>query len=244
MKKSYAAFGFVVFVLCLIMIRGLTAQGEEGSKFNQLMKNAKEFNAEAAGNLSDWELLGRGELEFDEDENAFMLFETPGSAGVTVVSPETYGSDVTVTFMARPTTHASVNVVMLNVSDAGSGGDIVVPENYDGNFGFWTAGTVQNYLFAFHNAAHDRLPFIVKCPGFVTLAEGEKHHVEPGRWQKVEISRKDSILRLKVNGITVIETIDQDSENEIPGGKVCLRLRGTADALASCLFKNVVITEE
>ena len=84
----------------------------------------------------------------------------------------------------------------------------------------------------------------MKCPGFVTLAEGEKHHVGPGRWQKVEISRKGTTLTLIVNGITVVEAIDQDSEDIIPGGKVCLRLRGTADALASCLFKNVVITEE
>lgn len=243
-SKSILPYWFVLLSgLCLLGACGAESQDDSGqAKFGTLENAAKEYIAEAEGNLKEWELLGTGKLVFNEDENAFMLSETAGSVGVTLVSPDRYDTDVTVSFMAKPVTHASVNVVIINASDTTSGMDFHVPGDYDGGFGFWTEGNVQNYLFAFHNAAHDRLPFIVKCPGSAPIAEGEKHYMEPGRWQNVEITRRGTALSLKINGIAVVEGADRNSENGLPGGRICLRLRGTQDGLASCLFRNIEIT--
>ena len=35
---------------------------------------------------------------------------------------------------------------MLSVSDKNTGGDITVPDDYDGNFGFWTGDNVQDSI--------------------------------------------------------------------------------------------------
>ncbi len=242
-NRSYR-YALLAAGLCYLSACGGESRDKTGQpKFEALEKASKEYIAEADGNLTEWRLLGAGKLVFNEDENAFMLSETQGSVGVTLVSPEIYSGDVSVTFMAKPVTNASVNVVMINASDMRTGMDFSVPADHDGSFGFWTEGTVQSYVFAFHNAAHNRLPFIVKCPGMDPIAEGKKHHMEPGRWQKVEISRKGTVLSLKVNGITVVEGKDRNPGKELPGGRICFRLRGTPDSLASCLFKSVAITE-
>jgi len=131
---------------------------------------------------------------------------------------------------------------MISASDKDTGGDIQVPADYDGSFGLWTQGNVQNYLFAFHNAAHERLPFIVKDPGMEPLSEAEKH-VTGERWHDIEVGRNGANLSMKIDGALVAETKDPTAES-LPGGRVCFRLRGTPDAQASAWFKDVVIREE
>jgi len=198
-------------------------------------------NAVSIAEFAKWEFQGSGEVTVDETEDAVYMSEAEGSAGVTLVSPKSYGPDVTVRFDVKPATFESVNVVILSASDKNTGGDIQVPADYDGSFGFWTQGDVQNYIFAFHNAAHERLPFIVRDPGMELLGEADSHVVKED-WHTVEISRSGSRLSMKVDGAVIVEVTDTSGE-PLPGGKIGFRLRGTPDSVASAWFRNIVISE-
>ncbi len=189
--------------------------------------------------LAGWNFYGMGEIRLDDTENALMMTEHEGSAGVTLVSPKLYGPTVTVTFKVKPATPPTVNVVMLSASDIASGGPINVPADYDGGFGFWIDGNVQNYIFAFHNGAHSRFPFITKNPGSELLVEADSHATSE-TWHDVEIGRDGGMLWMKVDGATVVEA--DDTGTPLPGGHVCFRLRGTPDDVATAYFKDVVIT--
>ncbi|MCE5251766.1 hypothetical protein LLG96_16275 [bacterium] len=192
--------------------------------------------------LAKWPFYGIGNVSIDQAENALRVAESDSSKGVMLVSPESYASRVVVSFKVKPSTFESVNVVVISASDKTTGGDFLIPSDYDGNFGFWTQENVQNYVFAFHNAAHDRKPFIVRDPGMVLLAEAETH-VTGERWNEIEIGRDGSHVFMKIDGKTIIDAADT-AQPELPGGKICFRLRGTPGNNASALFKDVVIREQ
>ncbi len=237
-------------IIILIMIISFGCSKEERVKpgpENQ-MKAVPQQKADTEGKeqineskLFQWAFLGRGEINIDEGNKALFMTETEGSKGVTLVSPESYGENCVVTLKAKPMSYESVIVIMLNVSNKDTGGEIEIPADYDGNFGFWTDGNVQNYLFAFHNSAHQRKPFILKNPGTEVLAENDKN-VTKEQWFDVEVGKSGSRIWLKIDGETIIEATDQEGK-ALPGGKVCLRLRGTGDVVASALFKDVCIRE-
>ena len=221
----------LLFAAALIIIAGCS--GDQDSS-----RTGKEVSA---AELAKWEFQGRGEVTVDDAEGAVYMSEAEGSAGVTLVSPKSYGTDVTVRFEVKPATFESVNVVILSASDKNTGGDFSVPADYDGSFGFWTQGDVQNYVFAFHNAAHERLPFIVRDPGMELLGEADSHVVRE-QWHTVEISRSGSRLSMKVDSAVIVDVTDTNGD-PLPGGKIGLRLRGTPDSVASAWFRNLVISE-
>jgi len=192
--------------------------------------------------LVRWRLLGRGEVGVDESENAVRFTEGAGSKGVTLVSPGTYGKNVIVSFKVKPLTYEGVNVIFLSASDKDSGGEIRIPEGHDDNFGFWSEGNVQCYMFAFHNGYHDSKPFIKKNPGMTDIAVADDL-VMGERWHTVETGRRGSKLWIKIDGNAVAEGVDTDGES-FPGGKVCFRLRGPGDGTFTSLYKDVVITEQ
>ena len=97
------------------------------------------------------------------------------------------------------------------------------------------------YMFAFHNAAHNKPgPFIRKYPepGTEPLVISEKSYMQSGIYYNVELGKVDNKLFLKIDGQLVLETIDPDY---LEGGKLVIRIRGTAHELASCLIRNVKI---
>jgi len=189
--------------------------------------------------LAGWMFLGEGSVRVDSGENALFMTEAPGSKGVTLVSPATFPENMVLTFKVKPLSYESVNVVVISASDSITGGALEVPADYDGGFDFWTAGRINNYVFAFHNSAHDRKPFIVKDPGMQLLAESDAN-VMGEQWHSIEIGRADKRLWLKIDGNSVVE-VEDSSETALPGGVIGFRLRGTPDAVASALFKDVVV---
>jgi len=189
--------------------------------------------------LATWRFLGLGEVSVDAAEQALYMTETDGSKGITLVSPESYGADFTLRFMVKPATFESVNVVMISASAKDTGGDFEIPGDYDGSFGFWTDGSVQDYVVAFHNAAHNRMPFITRNPGSTLLVEGTSQSVDEN-WHQIEIERRGSSLKLSVDGVLSVEAADTNSP-VLPGGKIAFRLRGTPDKTAAAWFKDVTI---
>ena len=243
MKKVYLQCLLLVVVYAIGCSSDDGSQSGSGSKTEtgSQAKPAADAGIIAVADMAKWQFLGIGDVGVDETEKAVRLSEGADSKGVTIVSPISYGPYVTVSFKVKPLTYESVNVVMLSASDSETGDGIKIPADYDGNFGFWTQGNVQNYVFAFHNAAHDRTPFIVKSPGMTAIAEAQKN-VAGERWHDVEIARHGSHLIMKIDGTTVVEGTDTGSV-ELPGGNVCFRMRGTPGNPAAALFKDVVITE-
>ena len=193
----------------------------------------------AVADMAQWSFTGIGEVAVDEAEHALCLTEGDNSKGVTIMSPTTYGKTVVVTYKFKPLNPETVHVLMLSVSDKDTGGDITVPADYDGNFGFWTGGNVQNYVFALHNAAHNRKPFITINPGSSLLTEAEANVIED-RWHDIEIGRHDKHLYIKVDGKTIVEGMEPAAES-LPAGNICFRLRGVPWKAASALFKDVVV---
>ena len=235
-------------VLVIILLLGCSREQDSEKKpapqspaVSQL-KEATEGETISVSELVKWQFLGEGEVNIDEIENAVFMTEAEGSKGVTIVSPKSYGESIVLSFKVKPSTYESVNVVIISASDKDTGGDIQVLPDYDGNFGFWTQENVQNYIFAFHNGAHNRKPFIIKNPGMTLLVENDENVAEE-RWLDIETGRKGLNLWLKIDGKMIVEGTDQDSTG-LPDGKVAFRLRGTPDSVASALFKDVVISEE
>ena len=209
--------------------------------FSQTDKPVLEENV-GIETLAKWYFLGHGEVTIDREENAVRLAEYEGSKGVTLLSPDNYNTKyLVISFKVKPETFESVNVVFHSISDLDSGGAILIPTDYDGGFDFWTAGSVRNYIFAFHNEAHDTMPFIGKNPGMNLFAKAGARHVTEGGWHDVEIGRDGARLWIMVDGVPVVEGNDPESET-LPGGSIGFRMRGTADAAASALFKDVVIS--
>ncbi|MBN1291658.1 MAG: hypothetical protein JXB48_07440 [Candidatus Latescibacteria bacterium] len=247
MKKSLILYMALVFVII-----SCSSEQDSSQKTTQIDSDSDKISSSqteissgriniAVEDLAKWQFLGIGSVGIDAAEHAVVLAEGEDSKGVTIVSPESYGTHVTLTFKVKPLTYESVNVVMLSVSDKDSGGDIKVPAAYDGNFNFWTQENVQNYVFAFHNAAHDRTPFIQKSPGGLAIASAPEN-ITGERWFDIEIARHGKHLIMKIDGKTVVEGTDPDSAG-LPGGKICFRMRGTPGNAAKALFRDVVIQQ-
>lgn len=243
MKKNCLLCLLLLVVFAIGYSSDAGSQSGSGSKTKtgSETKSMADAGQIAVADMAKWQFLGIGEISVDDTEKALRLSEGEDSKGVTIVSPKSYGPYVTVSFKVKPLTYESVNVVIISASDSETGDDIKIPADYDGNWGFWTQGNVQNYVFAFHNAAHDRTPFIVKSPGMTAIAEAPEN-VAGERWHDVEIARHGSHLIMKIDGTTVVQGMDTSSE-ELPGGKICFRMRGTPGNPAAALFKDVVIDE-
>ena len=203
------------------------------------MSQAESIETIPVKELATWRFFGTGVISIDETENALLMSEGPDSKGVTLVSPKKYGQSVVVSYKIKPLSYESVHVLILSASEKDTGGDITAPRDYDGNFDFWTAGNVQDYVFALHNAAHNRKPFITKNPGVNLIVEAGAEATGE-RWHDVEIGRHGSHLFMKIDGKMVIEGMDPVSGG-LPGGVIAFRLRGVPGKAASILIKDVVI---
>jgi len=192
--------------------------------------------------LLDWQLVGKGVMKVDDRDDALIITEGAGSKGITLVSRESFGRDLIVSFDFMSMSFEGVNMAFLSASDKVTKGELKVPEDHRGNMDFWTDGRVQNYIFAFHNGYYESKPFIKKNPGLRNIAvaknvvEGKKDSLH------VEIGRRGQRLWIKIDGETVVKGRDK-ARGGLPGGKIGFRLRGPGSGSYTCRLKNVVILE-
>jgi hypothetical protein len=187
--------------------------------------------------LSQWKLVGIGEVKIDSSENAVAFTEGKGSKAATLISPDSYGQELVVRFKVKPLRYEGVNVVFLSLSD--NGHDIVFPLDFNDALDFYSKGSVQNYFVAFHNGYHNAVPFIKKNPGMSDIASAKS--LEKGeRWYEIETGRQGAKVWLKIDGITVAS--GNDTGNGIPGGRIGLRLRGPGDGSFASLYKDMSIS--
>lgn len=196
--------------------------------------------------LLDWPQWGRGEIVSFRDE-ALQMVEAEDSLGLMITSPKPYEGPVVISYEAMTLRPATVLVVMLSATAPEAAqtqetGDSLLdlPTGYDGGMEPWIDAHTH-YFFAFHNAPHNRHPFVVRSGlgGWDTLTGADERYVRPGRWHQIEVGRSEDRLWLAVDGRTVFETTDSDPLPE--WGHVAFRIRGTGLERASCLIRNVEI---
>lgn len=187
---------------------------------------------------SVWNFHGKGIKK--AERGMLYMKESPGSLGVVLVSPEAYGPNVTVTYEIMPMSPASVCVVILSASDTGDGSTLSLPKNYDGSMGYWI-NSVENYFFAFHNAAHNRFPFAIRFPEKELIAEYHQNVMTNGKFHKVEAGRRDGKIWLKIDGRIVVDGNDEDP---LGLGYIAFRIRGLSEEPAACLIRNVALESQ
>jgi len=190
--------------------------------------------------LERWTIAGIGSVKVDKKNNQVLINEGVNSKGITIISPSSFGKKVIVRFKVKALSPNGVNIVFLSISSQNGEDKIAIPENYQGDFSFWTQGQVQNYMFSFHTGFHQPNSWIKRNPGEQTLCE-KKDVVSEEIWYEIEVGRYGKKLWMKVDKQLVCEAED---EQDLPGGQIALRLRGPGDGSYSCLFKDLEIIKE
>lgn len=190
--------------------------------------------------LDDWQFLGKGFTA--QADGGVLLSEYPGSAGVMLINPDVRRCGTQLQFDVLPMNPESVLVVMMAASEPGPGKSLRLPASYDGSIGHLLNDT-EAYFFAFHNAAHNRTPFVRKHP-FDRATSADlatfPNNVLTTQWHEIEVVHScDGSLRLAVDSNTIIEANDIEL---LQGGQIVLRLRGTKTHTAAALFRNVSIS--
>ena len=197
----------------------------------------------SAGNqvtvLDDWQFFGDGFIA--SVGSARLVSEYPGSKGVMLVSPKSYDCPVSLEFDVLPLNPETVLVVMLASSDAGAASTLSLADDYDGNI-VHLLNNVDSYFFAFHNAAHNRTPFVRRHPfirGESSDLDAAANNVLSTQWHTIEAScDSEGRLRLTVDGTVILEATDKAPMAQ---GNIALRLRGTKTHVASALFRHVTV---
>lgn len=183
-----------------------------------------------------WPLLGSGRA-FVTVGNQTCLEEWDNSEGVMLLSPNYYGKQVIVRYQFLLLSPATVMVTMLSAKDPTSQ-QITIPKDYKGAMSFWT-GLRENYFFVFRNAPHGGTPYITRNPGAKVISSAaEQDGLLTGIYYNVEVGRDISKLWVSINGKTMLET---ETPEDIHGGHVAVRIRGTAGYEAAVLVKNLII---
>ena len=184
-----------------------------------------------------WSFHGQGLAVTRGD--LFYIREADPSVGAMLISPNSFQGDVILRFEIMPMTAASVCVVILAASDAGESQELTIPEDYDGNMGLWI-NQMDNYFFAFHNAAHDRNPFLNRFPANKRLTIADSNAMRSGAFYRIEVGRKGKTLWFEVDGQRVLEAQDP---KPLESGYIAFRIRGIDYEPAACLIRNVSIEQ-
>lgn len=223
---KYKVFFTVLFALFFIIFCKGQSKGEIKREINP-------------GEFLKWEKWGQGEV-FEVGEQ-ICLKESDETKGVMLISPSPYEGDVIVRFEVLALTSASVIAVVLAGSNIGESNSLSIPEDYDGNFSFWSEKK-DNYFFAFKNAPHGLTPFVAKnpTPGEI-LASADKNVMMPGLFYNIEVGKVGNKLWFSIDEQKIFEVHD---DQVLFGGHVALRVRGTAGFTGACLIKNLSIATE
>lgn len=190
--------------------------------------------------LQQWPFFGHGFVAADAKQKHIVLAELPGSQGVMLVSPQSYPENMILSYQVMPLTPESVLVAAIAASDKGASEEITIPADYDGSIQYLLTD-IDNYFVAFHNAAHNKTPFIRKFPqplGEKKALVSASDNVMSTQWHHIEVGKNKGKLWLKIDNKLIVSTTDQDS---LAGGHIILRMRGTKDRIGVALLKDVKI---
>lgn len=228
LKKTFAILIFTCF--CSGHIVAQTVKYESDIKGYKV----EEFSHK---DLKKWGAFGFGDI--DKNHKQTLMFETDGSLGYMLVSPESYGENVVLSYDVMAINAATVLVVEMAAHNR-SNHDLSIDSGYDGNVKYLFEN-VNMYMFAFHNAVHNKNgPFVRKYPepGSEPLFAAKKNVFEVGKYYNVKIGMEQGKIWFKVNGKKIFKIRDNE---HYKGGKIILRVRGTGHELGACIIKNVKV---
>jgi len=208
-----------------------------GGSAGNTNKDGYEVELVSHKQLENWVTYGRGSLSKNHGQS--VLSEEDGSLGFMLVSPRSYGPNTIVSYDVMALNAASVLITEMAAHNL-SGHNLDLEEGYNGNVKYLFEN-VNMYMFAFHNAAHNKTgPFVRKypVPGAEPLKAASENLMRAGQYHHVEMGMENGRLWFELDGKRVWSTTDPDAYE---GGKVILRIRGTAREKASCLIKNLKI---
>lgn len=232
-KISIPLFQFCLILLTASYSAPVYTQTEEN------ITDFKGFTCEefSAKDLLNWKSYGLGATE--KNHGQAVLYESDGSLGYMLVSPKSYGKNTIVSYDVMALNAATVLITEMAAHNL-PGSELRLEDEYDGNVKYLFEN-VSMYMFAFHNAAHNKTgPFVRKypVPGANPLAASSTNLMQVGKYYHVEIGMENGQLWFNLDGNRIWNTEDPDA---FEGGKVILRVRGTAHEKASCLIRNFKI---
>jgi hypothetical protein len=118
-----------------------------------------------------------------------------------LLSPETYGENVIVSYDIMTLNPATVLVIEMAARNSDNF-DFKLDADYDGNVKYLFKN-INMYIFAVYNAAHNKNgPFVRKYPepGNKPLIEAKKNAFEVGKYHHVEIGMDEGKIWFLVDG--------------------------------------------
>lgn len=198
---------------------------------------SEEFSAQK---LRTWDTYGKGITAVNHQQLLFS--ETDGSKGFMLVSDKIYRGNINIKFDLMILRPASVMLVGMLARNRNSHDDLFA-EMKDVNYKYFL-NNLQLYMVGVYNAPHNIPgPYIRKInnSNAYPLVDVEDSFLQVGKYSQIEISKKDNLLKLKIDGLEVLQYEDLDP---LDHGKVFFRVRGTEHETASILIKNVEIIED
>lgn len=183
----------------------------------------------------DWHFYGIGSHHVEY--GSLFLSEDVDSRGAMLLSPHTYIGDFKVSYEIMPMNAATVCVLILCATDPEDPTALTISDDYDGNIQYWV-NDADNYLFAYHNSSHGKMPFVNRRPIGGQIGVSEKRVAQLGRFNQIEAGKEGGKLWLKVNGELLFETEDTQP---FESGHFAFRIRGIRNIPAACMIRNIVI---
>lgn len=211
---------------------------DSSDKNTSMFGNTEVVEELSAADLLSWSRWGNGYVGSFRDR-AVQMTESAHSEGLMLISPESYGTELEVSFDVMTLRPATVLVLMLSISSDDGSGSFAMPPGFDGAMSGWPPGATS-YFFAFHNAPHFRHPFVNRWgpEGVQLLQEAGKNYMTPGRWHSVEAGRSGGRIWLRIDGQVVLQVTDPEP---FGSGHIAFRIRGSGTEIASCFIKDVEI---
>lgn len=208
--------------------------------FSRLMgQPAADSFSYPAEEVAQWHLHGAGEVTAAGDE--VVLREGSDSWGVVLLSPDSFGERVVLSFRVKPNQHEGVLLAMLAVA-ARDGSPLAVPTDHRGAMPFWNgpAAASANFMAAFHTGYHQPEAFMRRNPGGVDLAR-TLDPATTARWFEVEFGRDGARVWFRLDGVLLLDSTDP-ANLSVGAGQVGFRLRGPGDGTFSAQIRDVRVT--
>lgn len=193
-------------------------------------------------NLQNWEKLGLGNVGV-ADDSTFTLSvpDLANSKGLIFLSDEMLPDSYTLSFDFKTSNNDGVLVMLLAFTSIG-GDEVIVPEDYDGNWGYFKDGVDHSaYAIALHTHAHQPNTFIRKIPGFDLLAQTRDPFDQIGsmQWNSLTIEKDGGNIKLILEDEELLLEVNDFDGNPLGEGYIGFRLSPAEKESFEVEYRNV-----
>ncbi len=205
------------------------------------------LNATAAPmaiDLTAWQKLGLGNVGVAGDDTfTLSVPEMANSKGLIFLSENMLPDNYRVSFDFQTSNGDGVLVMLLALTSI-DGGDVLVPDNYDGNWPYFKDGVDHSaYAIALHTHAHQPNSFIRKIPGFDLLAQTHDPFETAGsvQWNSLVIEKNGGNIKLIQNNNQLLLEVNDFDGNPLSEGYLGFRLSPAKSQPFEVSYRNLQI---